>query len=97
MQVRIYSPVKNAMQSGRAKSGQWLVEFEPSAPKDVDPLMGWVGSRDTRGQLKLSFKSKEEAIAYAQREGYDYRVFEQLQRRVKPKSYADNFRFDKVR
>jgi hypothetical protein len=96
-QVRIYRPAKNAMQSGRANSRQWLVEFEPTDRKQPDPLMGWSGSRDTRSQLRLKFDSKEEAVAFAQREGYDYTVTEERPAKApKPKSYADNFRFDRV-
>ncbi|MBF0304747.1 MAG: ETC complex I subunit [Alphaproteobacteria bacterium] len=94
--VRIFRPAKNAMQSGRGNAKQWLVEFEPAA-KEIDPLMGWVGSRDTRNQLRLRFATKDEAIAYAEREGLDFSVYDELARRpLRPKSYAENFRFDKV-
>jgi len=97
MQVRIYRPAKTAMQSGRANTRQWLVDFEPTAPKQVDPLMGWVGSRDTLSQIRLKFATRAEAIGWASRKGYDYRVYDAAERPVmKPKNYADNFRFDKV-
>ena len=97
MQVRIYRPAKSAMQSGRANSRRWLLEFEPQAPKEIDNLMGWIGSGDTLNQVRRRFATKEEAIAYAKREGLDYRVFEDCSNReIKPKSYADNFRFDRV-
>ncbi len=96
-QVRIYRPAKNAMQSGRANSRQWLVEFEPGDRKQPDPLMGWNGSRDTRSQLRLRFDSKDEAVAFAKREGYGYSVVEEKPAKTpKPKSYADNFRYDWV-
>ena len=96
-QVRIYRPAKNAMQSGKANSRQWLVEFEPTDRKQPDPLMGWNGSRDTRSQLRLKFDSKEEAIAFAQREGYEFTVTDERPAKpLKPKSYADNFKFDRV-
>lgn len=94
--VRIYRPAKNAMQSGRGNAKQWVVEFEPAA-KEIDPLMGWIGSRDTRNQLRLRFASKDEAVAYAEREGLAFSVYDELPRRpMRPKSYAENFRFDKV-
>ncbi len=96
-QVRIYRPAKNAMQSGRGNSRQWIVEFEPQDRKEPDPLMGWNGSRDTLAQVKLRFDSKDEAVAYAEREGLTYSLVDELPAKaVKPKSYADNFRFDRV-
>ncbi len=91
MQVRIYSPAKNTMQSGRGKTGVWVLEFEPQAPRQVEPLMGWVSSSDTLSQTRLQFDSKEAAIAYAQSKGYIYALEDEQQRRIKPKAYSDNF------
>lgn len=91
MTVRIYQPPKNAMQSGRATTRRWVVEFEPAAPRQVEPLMGWTSSADTRQQLRLRFDSKEEAVAYCEREGLMYTLEEPQSRVVKPKAYADNF------
>ena len=65
MVARIYKPSRSAMQSGKGKSESWLLEFESDAPRTTDPLMGWTSSGDTRQQLKLSFETKELAIAYA--------------------------------
>ncbi len=96
-EVRIFRPAKTAMQSGRAKTHAWLVEFVPGAREEPDPLMGWAGSPDTRNQVRISFASKEEAIAFAEREGYAYTVTDDHPRKPpKPKSYSDNFRFDRV-
>jgi hypothetical protein len=96
-QVRIYLPAKNAMQSGRGNSQKWVVEFEPADRKTPDPLMGWNGSRDTLAQVKLRFATKEEAIAFAEREGHAYTVVEARPVKLhKPKNYADNFSFTKV-
>ncbi|HXP96559.1 MAG TPA: ETC complex I subunit [Telmatospirillum sp.] len=95
--VRIYRPAKNAMQSGRANARRWVVEFEPTDRKLPDPLMGWNGSRDTLAQVKLRFESKAEAVAFAKREGMAFTLIdERPAKAVKPKSYADNFRFDRV-
>ena len=91
MQVRIYKPAKNAMQSGRRQSLRWVMEFEPQAPKLIDPLMGWVGGTDTSSQVRLFFDSKEKAMAYAGRHGHHGAVEETHERLVRPKSYADNF------
>ncbi len=91
MQVRIFQPPKTAMQSGRAGTRRWLLEHEPASAREVEPLMGWTSSGDTRAQLRLWFDSKEEAIAYAQRKGLMYSVEEPRQRAVRPKAYGDNF------
>ena len=80
------------MQSGRGNTHTWVLEFVPSAPKRADPLMGWIGSNDTRSQIRLTFASREDAIAYADRKGLSYHVLEPRSRRIRPRSYADNFR-----
>lgn len=96
MRVRIYQPAKTAMQSGRAGTRSWIMEFEPEARREMDPLMGWTSSRDTRGQVRMSFDSKEEAVAHAERQGYAYTVQTAQARTVRPKSYSDNFRYDRI-
>ena len=94
---RIYRPARNAMQQGKAQTRQWLFEFEAVAPKTHDPLMGWISSADTRGQVKLRFDSKDEAVAYAKRHAIPYRLDEPKQATLKLKSYAANFAFNRVR
>ncbi len=91
MEVKIYQPAKTAMQSGRAKTQDWVIEFVCDEPTPIDGLMGWTGSRDTRNQLQLRFASKNEAVAYARRQRYSYSVEEPHGRLVRPKSYAENF------
>ena len=93
MAARIFKPAKTAMQSGPARTKDWVLEFEPEAPREIDPLMGWTSSGDMRSQVRLSFETKEEAIAYAQRAGLAYKVSEPQVRNPVRKSYADNFRF----
>ena len=95
MRARIYRPAKNAMQSGKARTKQWVLEYEPQSPRTLDPLMGWTGSRDMRQQVCLEFDTAEEAVAYATREGIPHQVFEPHLPSQKSKSYADNFRFDR--
>lgn len=96
MQVRIFQPPKNPMQSGRATTRRWVMEFEPQSPRKVEPLMGWTSSADTRAQLRLHFDTLEEAIAYAKQEGLMYSVERPRERKVKPKLYADNFKYDRL-
>ncbi len=95
--ARIYRPARNAMQSGRGRTKHWILEFEPLDRKRPDPLMGWLGSSDTLGQVTLTFDTREEAEAYAKKHGIEYTVEMPHTTKLKPKSYADNFRFDRVR
>ncbi len=89
--ARIYQPAKPAPQSGRFKTRFWLVEMEPASRKEADRLIGWVGSDDTEQQIQLRFPSREAAIAYCERRGIPYDVYEPHPRIVRPKSYAENF------
>lgn len=96
MAARIYKPAKSAMQSGEARTKEWVLEFEPEAPRDIDPLMGWTSSRDMKSQIHLEFDTKDEAIAYATRNGIAYTLLEPKPRRAIRKSYADNFKFGRI-
>jgi hypothetical protein len=69
MSARIFSPTKTAMQSGKSKTGYWVLEFDPEQPRKIDPLMGYTTSGDMKSQIRLSFDTREEAVAYAEREG----------------------------
>jgi hypothetical protein len=95
MTARIYKPAKNAMQSGTAKSKQWMLDFEPEQPSAVEPLMGWTSSGDMRQQLRLRFDSAEDAIAYCDRHGIAYQVFDTKPTRRPTLSYSDNFAFNR--
>lgn len=95
--VRIYRPARTAMQQGKAKTKKWVVEQAQPEPKSHDPLMGWISSSDTRSQVRLWFDTKEEAIAYCQRHGLVYRVEESKEPVIRPKSYAANFAWNRVR
>ena len=91
MTARIYQPAKSVTQSGRANTRQWLLEFEQSEKRNIDGLIGWTGSADTQAQVRLKFASREEAASYAKKNGIAYEVKEPQMRRVRPKSYTDNF------
>jgi hypothetical protein len=73
-----------------------VLEYAPESRREADPLMGWTSSNDTRRQLRLTFATQEEAVAYATREGIAYEIEKPQQRNVMPKAYADNFRFDRI-
>ena len=96
MIVRIYKPAKTAMQSGLARTKEWLVEPEPQIGRTVDPLMGWTSGTDTSAQLRIEFDTRDEAIAYAVRQGFAYTVVEPETRKAVKKSYADNFKFGRI-
>jgi hypothetical protein len=93
MLARIFIPARNAMQSGRAKSKEWVLEFEPASARVSDPLMGWTVSTDMNGQVRLSFDTREEAVAYAQRHGIAFEVLSPREHRRIVRAYADNFAF----
>jgi hypothetical protein len=91
MTARIYRPAKTAMQSGQAKTKEWILDYEPDQPQVVEPLMGWTSSSDMKRQVTLHFDSKEEAVAYCERHGIPYQMFESKQPARRGLSYADNF------
>jgi len=97
MKARIYQPTKTAMQSGKAQTRKWRLEYDTANNRFVEPLMGWTGARGTLSQLNLRFDSKEAAIAYAEKHKIPYEVDEPQQRKPSRKAYADNFAFTRLR
>ena len=95
MSAKIYRPAKTAMQSGKAKTHQWILEFDQESPRRIDPIMGYTSSGDTRQQLKLLFDTQELAEAYATRNGIEYRVIAPKETVRQTVSYTDNFRFNR--
>src|SRR6267154_2919947 len=93
MAARIYQPAKTAMQSGAAKTKEWVLDYEPEQPRAVEPLMGWTSSGDMRQQLRLRFETKEEAIAYCERHGIPFQLAESKERARRGIAYADNFAY----
>jgi hypothetical protein len=97
MGARIYKQSKGATQSGYARTKLWVLSFDQERAREIEPLMGWTSSGDMKQQISLSFDSREEAVAYAERENIAYRVEEPnppAKRRVL--SYSDNFKFNRV-
>jgi hypothetical protein len=92
MSARITELERKATQSGKAQAGQWLLEFERREPQRPDPLTGWNGSGDTQPQVRMTFKTKEAAIAYCDKHGLDYHLIPAPPVRLKLQAYADNFR-----
>jgi hypothetical protein len=95
-EARIHQPARNTMQSGQGKTRHWVLEFDPAAPRTIDPLMGWTGSADTLQQLRLRFETREQAEAFAKRQGIAYRVEASRQRVRRIQNYADKFAWDRI-
>jgi hypothetical protein len=93
MRARIYQPARTAMQSGSARTRDWVLEFDPAAPREIDPLMGWTSSADTQSQVRLRFESRAAAEEYARAQGMAFDVVEPKTRRpnIRPGGYGDNF------
>ncbi|MEH6789369.1 ETC complex I subunit [Parasphingorhabdus sp.] len=92
MAARIYQNPRNAMQSGRALTHKWVLEFEPAEARKPDPLTGWAGSGDTQRQVTLNFATCDAARAYADKHGIVYAVIPTPHKTLKIQAYADNFR-----
>lgn len=93
MAARLYQRAKNAMQSGKARVGEWVLEFESGRRLRPDPLTGWTGGGETKEQVRLTFPTLEAAKAYAEREGIDvHLVPPPAPAKLKLQAYADNFR-----
>jgi len=95
MIARIYKPAKTAMQSGKANTREWALDFEPEQAPTVEPLMGWTSSADMLQEVRLRFDTKEEAIAYCERHGIAYRVLASHDPKRRVIAYADNFAYDR--
>lgn len=93
MTARIYRPAKTAMQSGTARTHDWVLEYTPASPRGIDPLMGWTSSADMNSQLHIRFPTKEAALAYAAAEGIPATVHEPQERRhiLRPHGYGENY------
>lgn len=96
MVARIYRPAKTAMQSGKAKTHRWVLDYEPEVAKSVEPLMGYTSSSDMKQQVRMYFDTQGEAVAYARRHNIPHRVEKAQERVVRGSAYADNFRFNRV-
>jgi hypothetical protein len=95
MTARIYKPARTAMQSGQARTKEWVLDYEPESPREIEPLMGWTASGDMRQQVRLCFDTPEEAVAYCERHGIAYQLFNPKPAARRAISYADNFSFQR--
>ncbi len=93
MRARIYQPARNAMQSGQAKTRNWVLEFAPGAARRIDPLMGWTSSDDTQSQVRMNFETREAAEKYARDNGLDFQIIDAHKRKaqIRKGGYGENF------
>ncbi len=96
-QVIIYKPEKTPTQSGLKKSNFWILESSNYASLETDPLTGWKGKNDTEHTIKLKFNTKEEALSYAKKNRLSPKVIEEKSKSIKIKSYADNFKYNRIK
>lgn len=93
MRARIYKPARTAMQSGLAKTKEWVLDFAPASAREIDPLMGWTSSDDTQKQVRLRFDTLEAAETYARENGIEVDVQPEQHRRanIRQGGYGENF------
>ena len=88
--AKIYQPVKTAMQSGKARTKFWILEFN-KVNFNKDFVMGWISSSNTNDQVKLKFETKDQAVAYAKENNIQFDLINPKKDKLIIKSYADNF------
>lgn len=93
MSAKIFQPARTAMSSGTAKTKSWVLEFDQSEARSIDPLMGWTSSSDTKTQVRLSFDTLEDAQTYAARNGIAATVVHPQKRtqNIRQGGYGENF------
>ncbi|XP_035496791.1 NADH dehydrogenase [ubiquinone] iron-sulfur protein 4, mitochondrial [Scophthalmus maximus] len=92
--VHIFVPARTAMQSGGNSTKKWKMDFD-TRERWENPLMGWASTADPLSNMLLSFSSKEDAIAFAEKNGWSYDVTEKRTSKPRVKSYGANFSWDK--
>ncbi|MDB6453272.1 ETC complex I subunit [Falsirhodobacter sp. 20TX0035] len=97
MRARIYKPARTAMQSGQAKTKEWVLDYAPATAREIDPLMGWTSSDDTQRQVRLRFDTQEAAEAYARENGIEAEVQPPQSRKpnIRARGYGENFATDR--
>ena len=91
--VRIYKPAKTNMQSGIQGTKLWRLDWD-TLEKDnrwTNPLMGWASSGDYMQGTALKFASAEDAIRFAEKQGWNYFLQAPHKQEFHPKSYSSNF------
>ncbi len=61
------------MQSGKAKTGGWVLEFEPE-PRKIDPLMGYTASSRHEEPDQAGLRQPRGGRGLREKHGIAYRV-----------------------
>ncbi|KZV88931.1 hypothetical protein EXIGLDRAFT_618770 [Exidia glandulosa HHB12029] len=91
--VRIYKPTPTTMQSGGSRNPGWRIDWDTAVGggRWENPLMGWASSADYMQGTRMSFSTKEDAMRFADKQGWDYYVQAEGVQRIPPKNYAENY------
>ena len=81
------------MQSGKARTNSWVLEYDRNTARTPEPLMGWVSSGDTMNQVLMNFETQKKAVSFAKQKGWDYRILPSHEKTVKPRNFGDNFKY----
>ncbi|XP_003748523.1 NADH dehydrogenase [ubiquinone] iron-sulfur protein 4, mitochondrial [Galendromus occidentalis] len=92
--VRIYKPTKNCMQSGTANTHHWSMSFD-NRQRWTNTLMGWTSTGDPLSNMNTEFATKEQAVAFCEKNGWEYFIDEPAPRRLPKKNYGENFAWNK--
>ncbi|XP_039614444.1 NADH dehydrogenase [ubiquinone] iron-sulfur protein 4, mitochondrial [Polypterus senegalus] len=92
--VRIFVSARNAMQSGIQNTRKWKMEFD-TRERWENPLMGWASTADPLSNMVLTFSSKEDAVSFAEKNGWSYDAEDKRIPKPKFRSYGANFSWDK--
>jgi len=96
MKYKIYQPAKSSMQSGLYSSKKWCLETMDVWEKKLSPTFGWTTSSNTNDQVKLFFDKLEDAVHFAEKNNFSYKIFKSKKRKILKKTYADNFKPKKI-
>lgn len=75
----IYRPARSAMTSA-PRPNYWVLEFEPSRPPQIEPLMGYTSSGDPYRPIRLKFPDRDSAVEFAEQQDWRYFVHEDFVR-----------------
>ena len=96
MKYIIYKNKKSPTQSGRLHKEFWFLEKINNKGFKTDLLTGWK-TTETNLIKKMRFSNKEEAVSYAKKNNLDYEILTEVNKEIGNKSYADNFKFKRIR
>lgn len=93
--ARIYKYPQKVTQSGSVRSHRWILDYGQSSPRTHDALTGWIGCQETQTEVRLCFKTKDQAIQYAENHAIAYDLEEPTDRHYVAKNYDDNFSYSR--